>query len=192
MESNALSGQLLDNVGQLNMQTARELLLDVYQDLYGPQITLANLNELAGDLSQVIGRSRPWTGKFLHSIIKQYAGFSTNAKLTKALNILAARLDGLNEIQAQAQEMKGLLAINELPPGTVILGLARRCAAPGCPVRFVPTHPRQKYHSKTCAALVRRQKRQPEAMSRKSLNEQPGRVSLFQSGRSQKRVKFSN
>lgn len=192
MESNAFSGQLLDNTEQLNMQAARELLLDVYQDLYGPQITLANLNELAGDLSRVIGRSRPWTGKFLHSIIKQYAGFSTNASLTKALTILAARLDGLNEIQAQAQEMKGLLAINELPPGTVILGLARRCASPGCPVRFVPTHPRQKYHSKACAALVRRQKQQPEAINQESPNDQPGRVSLFQSGRSQKRPEYSN
>jgi hypothetical protein len=172
------------------MQTARELLLDVYQDLYGPQITLANLNELAGDLSRVIGRSRPWTGKFLHSIIKQYAGFSTNASLTKALTILAARLDGLNEVQAQ--EMKGLLAINELPPGTVILGLARRCAAPGCPVRFVPTHPRQKYHSKACAALMRRHKQQPEAISQEILNDQPSRVSLFQSGRGQKRLEYSN
>ncbi|MCL4296971.1 MAG: hypothetical protein KJ077_14635 [Anaerolineae bacterium] len=174
------------------MQTAREILLDVYQDLYGPQITLANLNELASDLSRVIGRSRPWTGKFLHSIIKQYAGFSTNASLTKALTILAARLDGLNEIQAQAQEMKGLLAINELPPGTVILGLARRCAAPGCPVRFVPTHPRQKYHSKACAALGRRHKQQPEAASQENLNEELSPVSMFQSGRHQKRLEYSN
>lgn len=143
------------------MQTTRELLLEVYKDLYGPQITLANLSELAGDLSQIVGRNRPWTGKFLHSIIKQYAGFSTNKILTKALNILAARLDGMNEVQAAAQEMNGLLAVNDLPPGTVILGVARRCAAPGCPVRFVPTHPRQKYHSKACATLARQQKQQP-------------------------------
>lgn len=166
------------------MQTARELLLDIYQDLYGPQITLVNLGELAGDLSQVVGRSRPWTGKFLHSIIKQYAGFTTNETLTRALTILAARLDGVNDVQAQVQEMNGLLAVNELPPGTVILGTARRCAAPGCPVRFVPTHPRQKYHSKACAALVRRQKQQVEVISQEGLNDQTGRISLFQSSRS--------
>lgn len=183
MESNAFSGQLLDNIGRPNMQTARELLLNVYQDLYGPQITLANLGELAGDLSRVVGRSRPWTGKFLHSIIKQYAGFTTNDMLTKALTILAARLEGLNEIQALAQEMNGLLAVNDLPPGTVILGVARRCAAPGCPVRFVPTHPRQKYHSKACAALVRRQKQQLEAGRQETGNDQPSRIALFQSGR---------
>ena len=140
------------------MQAMRKLLLDVYQHLYGPKITLANLRELAQDLSQIARRERPWTGKFLHSIIKEYAGFSTNDQLSRALNILAARLDGVNEVQARAQEANGLLAINDLPPGTVILGQARRCALPGCMVLFVPTHPRQKYHSKQCAEAARRQK----------------------------------
>ncbi|HXV44790.1 MAG TPA: hypothetical protein VEC96_17135 [Anaerolineae bacterium] len=164
------------------MQTARELLLDVYQDAYGPKITLANLGELAGDLSRIVGRSRPWTGKFLHSLIKQYAGFSTNSQLIKALNILAAQRDGLNEVQARAQEINGVLAVNELPPGTVILGVARRCAAPGCPVRFVPTHPRQKYHSKGCAALARRQKQAAEMAYQDRIDDKQGRVSLFQTG----------
>jgi hypothetical protein len=161
------------------MPTPRELLLNVYQGLYGPQITLANLSELAGDLSQIVGRSRPWTGKFLHSIIKQYAGFSTNDTLTRALNILAARLDGVNEIQAKAQEMNGLLAVNDLPPGTVILGVARRCAAPGCPVRFVPTHPRQKYHSKACAAMTRRRKHPLDLAKQERFEEQSGRIATF-------------
>ncbi len=181
MESNPFSGQLLDIAGQPKMQTARELLLHVYQDIYGPKVTLANLNELAADLSRIAGRSRPWTGKFLHSLIKQYAGFSTNSKLIKALNILAAQLDGLNEVQARAQEMSGLLAVNDLPPGTVILGVAQRCAAPGCPVRFVPTHPRQKYHSKACAVLARRHKQQ-EANCRERIDNKPSRVPLFHPG----------
>jgi hypothetical protein len=140
------------------MSSCKQLLIDVYQEMYGPKITLANLGQLAQDLSRIAGRSRPWTGKFLHSIIKEYAGFTNNAHLTKALNILAAQLDGVNETQARAQEMPGLLAINELPAGTIILGQARRCARPGCTVNFVPTHPRQKYHSKECAEAVRRQK----------------------------------
>ena len=148
------------------MQTMRQLLLDVYQDLYGPKITLANLRELAHDLSQIAKRERPWTGKFLHSIIKEYAGFSANRQLSQALTILAAQLDGVNEVQACAQEINGLLAVNDLPPGTVILGQAKRCARPGCSVVFVPTHPRQKYHSKQCAEVVRRQKHQQlETMS---------------------------
>ena len=182
MESNPFSGQLLDIAGQPKMQTARELLLDIYQDVYGPKITLANLNELAADLSRIAGRSRPWTGKFLHSLIKQYAGFSTNSKLIKALNILAAQLDGLNEVQARAQEMNGLLAINYLPPGTVILGVAQPCDTPGCPIRFVPTHPRQKYHSKACAVLARRLKQQLEAGYQEWIDNKPSRLLLTDTG----------
>lgn len=149
------------------MQSVRQLLVDVYQDVYGPKITIANLNELAADLSGIAGRSRPWTGKFLHSIIKEYAGFAANSHLNKALSIMAARLDGADDLETRAQEVDGLLAVNDLPPGTLVLGQARRCATPGCPVRFVPTHPRQKYHSKTCAELARRQRDQGEAVNGK-------------------------
>ncbi len=164
------------------MQTARELLLDVYKDIYGQKVTLANLNELASDLSQIAGRNRPWTGKFLHSIIKQYAGFSDNGKLTRALTILAAERDGVNDIQARAQEIHGLLAINDLPPGTVILGSAQRCARPGCSVRFVPTHPRQKYHSKECAALARQQKQHLKITCQEGIEPKPSRIPAFQPG----------
>ena len=149
------------------MQSVRQLLVDVYKDIYGPKITMANLNELAADLSGLAGRPRPWTGKFLHSIIKEYAGFATNGHLNKALTIMAARLDGADDLEARVQEVDGLLAVNDLPPGTLVLGHARRCAAPGCRVRFVPTHPRQKYHSKTCAELARRQRDQIEVVNGK-------------------------
>lgn len=135
-----------------------KLLIEVYQNLYGPNITLANLNELAHDLSQVVRRSRPWTGKFLHSLMKGYAGFTVNKELIDALSILASRLEGSDEVQQRAKEVT-ILTVNDLPAGTIVLGEARRCATPGCPVFFVPIHPRQKYHSKSCAELSKRHNR---------------------------------
>ena len=75
--------------------------------------------------------------------------------ITRGILAIATRMDGIDEIQARAREVDGLLAINDLPDGTVILGRARRCANPGCPVVFVPTHPRQKYHSPACRAQAR-------------------------------------
>jgi hypothetical protein len=134
-----------------------KLLIEVYKAFYGPNITLANLNDLARDLSQVARRSRPWTGKFLHSLIKGYAGFSTNQELIDALHILVDRLEGSDEIQRRAKEAT-ILTVNDLPEGTIVLGPARRCATPGCRVFFVPIHPRQKYHSRNCAALSKRHK----------------------------------
>jgi len=134
------------------------ILCDLYQEIYGPKITIANLDELAGDLSQIAGRSRPWTGKFLHSLLKEYPGFNPNRQLIEALDVLASRLDGFDEAQARSKEVT-VFATNDLPAGTIVLGQALRCARPGCQVRFVPTHPRQKYHNRACALLNRRRKR---------------------------------
>lgn len=135
-----------------------DALHNVYQTLYGPKITMANLDELAADLSQIAGRSQPWTGKYLHSLLKGYDGFKPNERLIEAVYVLTARLDGQDEIEVRAREVK-VSALNDLPDGTVVLGEARRCAAPGCSIRFVPTHPCQKYHSKACAKIARRQRR---------------------------------
>ncbi|MCK6623536.1 MAG: hypothetical protein DPW09_26150 [Anaerolineae bacterium] len=69
-----------------------------------------------------------------------------------ALSILATRLEDSDEVQQRAKEVT-ILTVNELSPGTIVLGQARRCATPGCPILFVRTHPHQKYHSKSCAEL---------------------------------------
>lgn len=148
------SGQIY---GQI-MQKHTTLLIELYRELYGSTITIANLNELASDLSQIVRRSRPWTGKFLHSLIKEYPGFTANGQLVEALTVLAGRQDGVDEVQARSKEAK-VLTVNRLPAGTVVLGQAQRCATPGCQILFVPTHPRQKYHSKACAEKCRRKKR---------------------------------
>jgi hypothetical protein len=80
----------------LKRQKHTVLLLDLYREIYGPAVTMANLNELAADLSQIARRNQPWTGKFLHSLIKGYAGFTANGQLVDALKILACRHDGVD------------------------------------------------------------------------------------------------
>jgi hypothetical protein len=140
------------------MQKYTGLLVDLYHEIFGPTVTMANLNELAADLSRIAGRTQPWTGKFLHSLIKGYSGFTINDQLVEALHVLASRHDGVDEIQTLASKAT-VLAVNQLPAGTVVLGRARRCATPGCQVLFVPTHPRQKYHSKVCAETGRRHRK---------------------------------
>jgi hypothetical protein len=140
------------------MQNEATLLQEIYERVYGPKVTISNLDDLAADLSHVAERKRPWTGKFLHSLIKGYNGFRANEQLVEALHILRRRLNGADEIQARARQAH-ILALNELPAETIVLGKARRCAAPGCKVWFVPTHPRQKYHGKVCAHFARRKRR---------------------------------
>lgn len=133
-----------------------ELVIKAYHLLYDDELSIVNLNDLAGRLSQMVNRDRPWTGKYLHSLIKGYAGFSPNQQLLDALVLLISHLENTDEVLERVQETT-VLTVNPLPPGTVILGEAQRCANPGCNIIFVPTHPRQKYHSKYCARAVQRQ-----------------------------------
>jgi hypothetical protein len=137
------------------MQNGTVLLQNIYVRLYGQKITMANLDALAADLSRVIRRNRPWTGKFLHSLIKGYSGFKPNPQLLEALQVLTHRLDGVDEIQARTKQAQ-IRTLNDLPAETIVLGQARRCAGLGCNILFVPTHPRQKYHSKNCARLSKK------------------------------------
>lgn len=136
------------------MQTNRELLQQVYETLYSSNVSLANLDQLASDLSKLAHRARPWTGKYLYNLLKGYPGFSFSPELIESLSILASRLDGVDEVQARAKEAPGVFSVSELPAGTVILGQARKCANPACQVVFVPTHPKQRYHSRGCWAEV--------------------------------------
>ncbi len=135
------------------MKNSTDLLQDTYQQIYGPEISMAHLDELAADLSHIAGRTRPWTGKYLHSLLKEYAGFTATPSLLDALDILRSRLNDVDEIESRASETT-ILAVHDLPAGTVVLGQAQRCAAPDCTLWFVPTHPRQKYHSKRCARIA--------------------------------------
>ncbi len=138
-------------------QDCTPMLLNVYQTIYGESITMANLNELAATLSQIAQRDRPWTGKYLHSLLKGYAGFTATDKLIETLTIFQRQLAGEDEVMAHATKAT-VLAIHPLSAQTVILGKAQYCATPGCLVQFVPTHPRQKYHSKPCARRGRRRR----------------------------------
>lgn len=141
------------------MENTTSVLIDLYHTLYGQKIRMTHLDELATDLSQIAGRTRPWTGKYLHSLIKGYPGFNANGQFREALTVLASQLEECEQLETQAQQTT-VKTIHELPPETVILGQAKRCATSGCNILFVPTHPRQKYHSKACAKIGQRQRRQ--------------------------------
>jgi hypothetical protein len=140
--------------------STRATLIEIYHRIYGheAEIAISNLDELALNLSELVQRDRPWTGKYLHSLIKEYPGFNANGRLTEALIALRSRLNDDDEILARAKRVS-VLALNGIPENAIVLGKPRRCANPGCQVIFVPTHPRQKYHRKSCAQAAYKLKR---------------------------------
>ena len=140
--------------------STRDTLIEIYRRIYGheAEIIISNLDEMARDLSELVQRDRPWTGKYLHSLIKEYSGFNANGRLIEALGALRSRLNGEDEILARGKRVN-VLALNGIPENAIVLGKPRRCANPGCHVIFVPTHPRQKYHRKSCAKATYRLKK---------------------------------
>jgi hypothetical protein len=140
--------------------STRATLVEIYRRIYGheAEIVMSNLDELARDLSEIVQRERPWTGKYLHSLIKEYPGFNANGRFGEALAALRSRLDGEDEVLARAKRVS-VLALNGIPEHAIVLGKPRRCANPGCHVIFVPTHPRQKYHCRSCAKEASKLKR---------------------------------
>ena len=88
------------------------------------------------------------------------------SRIAQGVRAMAARLDGADEVRARARQACDLLA--------VILGHAQRCANPGCPVVFVPTHPRQKYHSRACAQMARKESRRRLSRKRGAQRCEPG------------------
>jgi hypothetical protein len=82
-------------------------------------------------------------------------------ELAEAFYMLAGSLDevpagtgGMTEIQVlgMAEQIR---AGTVIPRGTV----SRHCARPGCPVWFIATHPRQKYHDPECAKMAAKNRR---------------------------------
>ena len=121
---------------------------DIYRKCFREAVTMSNLDFLAGRLSEIAGRERPWTGKFLHSILREHNGFAgyRSAPLELALRAMRHDIDGTG---AQALMISnGVFTSTPLLPGTIIQGEPTRCS---CGVWFIPRWgPQQKYHTKLC------------------------------------------
>lgn len=57
------------------------------------------LTELAGKLSEIAGRNRPWTWRFLNSLLNGNKGFSVSPQMERALHILAGQNGHSGEIK---------------------------------------------------------------------------------------------
>src|SRR3972149_4420824 len=79
--------------------------------------------------------------------------------IARAALVLAAMLDGQDEVQARARKVE-VLAVNDIE-GAVVRGEKKSCALAGCRVWFVG-HPQQRYHALTCKREAARRRRVAE------------------------------
>lgn len=80
-------------------------------------------------------------------------------EIARALQVLGAMLDGVNELQARARYVR-VLAIYPLPEDVIVLGKPRGCELPGCRIQFVPASPAQRYCSAECRREAIRRRRE--------------------------------
>lgn len=127
-----------------------ELLEGVYTDLYGSLDApgkMKNLRELADTLSKISNREKPWTHRYLNSLLNGDAGFRVTPELETALRVQADRLDGAHPLLARVVEITAYSINGSVQSGSIITGHSMRCV---CGTLFVPYHNLQKYCCKEC------------------------------------------
>lgn len=99
----------------------------------------------------------PFTKQYIDMLKRGKAAITD--EIARALETLAAMLDGQGELQARSRTVDvPLFSVHPLPPYTVIIPAARRCELPGCRIHFIPASPRQRYCSTECRAEMYRRR----------------------------------
>lgn len=132
------------------------LLESLYRELYGDPSApgkMANLRELAALLSDIAKREKPWTYRYLNSLINDDDGFRVTEELEQALRVLAARLDQAHPLKGWLVKIEAYSVDGAVQPGSIITGKSERCT---CGVLFVPHHGTQKYCCPKCPARAKK------------------------------------
>lgn len=113
--------------------------------------------EFGAVLARTIDADRPpFSRQYIYRL--QTGRDAITPDIAAAILVLAAMADGVGDLQAHAHTVQ-VLAVHDLPAGTVILGRDRACGLAGCRVRFVPASPRQRYCSQQCRAEANKRRR---------------------------------
>lgn len=135
-----------------------QLLKDLYEALYGPLDgpgKMKNLADMADSLSRIVNRERPWTNRYLNSLIKGNEGFTITEELERAIHILSAREDGQPEVQARSRAIT-VFTVNGIEPESIVFGHTTRCY---CQLRVVFNHPNRKYCFEECRQRAKQERK---------------------------------
>ena len=135
-----------------------QLLKELYEARYGAidgPGKMKNLADMADSLSRIVNRERPWTNRYLNSLIKGNEGFAVTEELERAIYILTARMDGQSEAQARSREIM-VFSTNGIEPGSIVFGHTTRCY---CQLPVVFNHPSRKYCFEECRQRARQERK---------------------------------
>lgn len=153
-----LETQKRTKTAQMSAIDGRAMLRELLSGLgYDAQlISVADLQSVADRLAELAGHSAGWGWRYLRNVLN--GKIDASRKLSEAMLRLGAVIDETPEDLARSTPVT-VMALGQVRAGALVLADSRRCANPGCRVEFVPRTPRQRCHSKECAAVVRKLRR---------------------------------
>ena len=114
-------------------------------DALGRSHSRKDLEWTAGYLSRLVGRKKAWSSNYLLGCLKGHKGLIPSRFLKSAvLAALAIVVDGSHPVVAASEIVTVLAPEGRLVNGLLVSGEMMACSVPGCPVAFIPNHPRRK------------------------------------------------
>lgn len=121
--------------------TALKVLIAVFEPTQNGKVAL--YKHLAYQLSEIAGRSPPWTWRYVQGVLAGTLSPSPAfAQAVFALQMAIQKVPfthvGLELVQVYARP-------GTVQPGAFVVAESRPCACPTCPIHFVPVFPEQTY-----------------------------------------------
>jgi len=146
-------------------KNAQARLRQHYYSEFGPISKMPNWRILAVRLSDIAGRDRQWTARYIRSTANNDNGF---AKVPSALADAISVYTPQNIFTPGGYATGDTTSQHKLPTGTLIQGEPRQCAY--CNIWFVPEWGNQLYHRKECKRAARNKRRRQKRLNRDKSN----------------------
>lgn len=121
--------------------TALKALMDIFEPTQNGKVAL--YNHLAYQLSEIAGRSPPWTWRYVQGVL--VGTLSPSPAFAQAVLALQMATQKVSSIHANLELVQVYVRPGTVQPGALVVAESRPCACPTCPISFVPVSPEQIY-----------------------------------------------
>lgn len=130
-------------------------VFDALRASWGQNGGVAFYQEIARRLSEIAHKDKPWGWRYVQSVDRNTLGHPPSRRFLRAVEILAAELDGLPAFVADTESVVVQARPGSVHPNAILLAESKPCANPTCTIHFIPRVPWQKY----CPRCARKKKR---------------------------------
>ncbi len=121
-------------------------IIDALRASWGQIDQIAFYEQLAEKLSRIASQDgRAWTWRYVQSAYNNTLGHPPGRRFLRALEILAAEMDGLPTFIADTEPVSVQARPGAVQENSIVIGKSKTCEYPPCTIHFIPRVPWQKY-----------------------------------------------